>query len=128
MSVPQHLAKWPAVAAVAVLCIAGCATNPPADPQIAVAKQSMARAEQSGAPQDAQAELSVARDKLAQAEKANADHKAPLATQLAEQANVDAQVAEATALQQRAHKAAAQFDASMQTLQQESQRNSQPQP
>ncbi len=128
MSLIPHAGRCVAVAIAGTFFVFGCASNPPADPQIAVAKQSMARAEQSGAPQDAQAELSVARDKLAQAEKANADHKEPLATQLAEQANVDAQVAEATALQQRAHKAAAQFDASMQTLQQESQRNSQPQP
>ena len=47
--------------------------------------------------------------------------------ELAEQANVDAQVAEAMALQQRSHKAAMDFDASMQTLQQESSRSSQPQ-
>ena len=87
----------------------------------------MSRAEQSGAPQAAPTELAAARDKLAQAEKANASHTLPLATQLAEQANVDAQVAEASALQQRSHKAAADFDASMQTLQQESQRNTQAQ-
>ena len=87
----------------------------------------MARAEQSGAPQDDPTDLAAARDKLARAEKANDTHTLPLATQLAEQANVDAQVAEATALQQHSHKAAMDFDASMQTLQQESQRNSQPQ-
>jgi hypothetical protein len=45
---------------------------------------------------------------------------------LAEQANVDAQVAEATAQQQLAHKAATEFDASMQALRQESMRSSQP--
>jgi hypothetical protein len=41
------------------------------------------------------------------------------ATALAEQANIDAQVAEATAQQQRSRKAAMEFDASMQTLRQE---------
>ena len=116
-----------AAAMAAALCLVACASNPAADGQIAVAKESVARAEQSGAPQAAPTELAAARDKLAQAEKANASHTLPLATQLAEQANVDAQVAEATALQQRSHKAAMDFDASMQTLQQESQRNSQPQ-
>ena len=116
-----------AAAIAASLCIAACASNPPAEPQIAVARESLARAEQAGAPQAAPTELAAARDKLARAEKANADHSEPLATQLAEQANVDAQVAEATALQLRAHKAAMDFDASMQTLQQESQRSSQPQ-
>lgn len=127
MRVLPNPGQLAAVALVATLCIASCATNPPADPQIALAKQSVARAEQAGAPQNAQAELEVARDKLARAEKANADHKEPLAMQLAEQANVDAQVAEATALQQHSHKAAVDFDASMQTLQQESMRNSQAQ-
>ena len=112
------------MAALAVtLGLAACASNPAADEQIAVAKESVQRAEQSGAPQAAPTELAAARDKLARAQKANEDHK-PLAVQLAEQANVDAQVAEATALQQRSHKAAADFDASMQTLQQESQRGS----
>jgi len=124
MSLP-YIPHQRVVAALAVaLFLAACASNPAADEQIAVAKQSIARAEQSGAPQAAPNELAAARDKLAQAQKANESHTLPLATQLAEQANVDAQVAEATALQQRSHKAAADFDASMQTLQQESQRGS----
>jgi Domain of unknown function (DUF4398) len=127
MSFLASSGKCVAAAIAATLCVAACASNPAADEQIAVAKESVARAEQSGAPQAAPTELAMARDKLAQAEKANASHTLPLATQLAEQANVDAQVAEATALQQRSHKAAMDFDTSMQTLQQESQRNSQPQ-
>ena len=111
-------------ALAATLCLVACASNPAADEQIAVAKESVQRAEQSGAPQAAPNELAAARDKLAQAQKANESHTLPLATQLAEQANVDAQGAEATAIQQRSHKAASDFDASMQTLQQESQRAS----
>jgi len=110
-----------------MLSFAAFASNPAADEQIAVAKQSVARAEQAGAPQDAPTELATARDKLAQAEKANAKHDKPLAERLAQQASVDAQVAEATALQTHSHKAATEFDASMQTLQQESQRNTQAQ-
>jgi hypothetical protein len=43
---------------------------------------------------------------------------------LANQATIDAQVAEATAQKERAAKAAAEFDASMATLRQESNRNS----
>jgi hypothetical protein len=120
--------KGIAAALVAVACLVACASNPAADEKIAVAKDAVTRAEQSGAPQAAPTELASARDKLAQAVKANADHKLPVANDLADQANVDAQVAEATALQQRSHKAAADFDASMQTLRDESQRNSQPQP
>jgi hypothetical protein len=45
---------------------------------------------------------------------------------LAEQADVDAQLAEAMATQQRSHKTATEFDASMQALRQESMRSSQP--
>jgi Domain of unknown function (DUF4398) len=97
-----------------------------ADEKIAVAKSSIARAEQSGAPQAAPVELATARDKLARAEKANANHDEKPAARLADQANVDAQVAEATAIQQRSKKAEAEFDTSMQALRQESNRPTQP--
>jgi Domain of unknown function (DUF4398) len=90
-----------------------------------VAKESVQRAEQSGAPELAPVEMAAARDKLARAEKAAADREAVPANQLAEQANVDARLAEATAQQQRARKAAMEFDASMQALRSESMRNAQ---
>jgi hypothetical protein len=64
--------------------------------------------------------LAKARDKIALAEKANADHDSKPAIKWAEQADVDARVAEASADQQRAHKAAAEFDLNMQALRQES--------
>ncbi len=86
----------------------------------------MQRAEGSGAPEFAPVELAGARDKLARAEKANADREIQPALLLAEQANADAELAEATAQQQRSHKAAAEFDAGMQTLRQESLRASPP--
>jgi glutathione synthase/RimK-type ligase-like ATP-grasp enzyme len=94
--------------------------------KIAVARDSLRRAEQSGAPEFAPVELATARDKLARAEKAVANHDAEPATQLAEQADVDARLAEATANQQRAHKAAVEFDASMAALRQESMRATPP--
>jgi Domain of unknown function (DUF4398) len=102
---------------------AACASTPIPNEKIAVAKASVQRAEQSGAPELAPVELAAARDKLSRAEKAAADHEAQPATMLAEQANVDAQLAEATAIQQRSHKAATEFDASMQALRQESMRS-----
>jgi hypothetical protein len=113
-------------AAIALSCIAmaAYASNPAADETIAVAKAAVERAEQSGAPQAAPVELAAARDKLARAEKANADHRAKPAIALADQATIDAQVAEATAQKERAAKAAAEFDASMSTLRQESNRTS----
>jgi lipoprotein-anchoring transpeptidase ErfK/SrfK len=115
------------LAAVTVgMGVAACASSPVADEKIAVAKASVQRAEQSGAPQAAPVELAEARDKLSRAEKANTDHDMQPATVLAEQANIDAQVAEASAQQQKSRKAALEFDASMQALRQESQRASQP--
>jgi hypothetical protein len=116
-----------ALIAAAVLAVAGCASTPIPNEKIAVAKASVQRAEQSGAPEFAPVELAAAKDKLNRAEKAAASDREPQpATMLAEQANVDAQLAEATALQQRSHKAATEFDVSMQALRQESMRSSQP--
>jgi len=121
-----RLTKGVAAVAATLAALAACASNPAADEKIAVAKASLQRAEGSGAPEFAPVELASARDKLAHAEKENADRHLPPATVLAEQANVDAQLAEATAQQQRSHKAATEFDTSMQALRQESMRSSQP--
>jgi hypothetical protein len=113
-----------AAIALSLIVTAAYAGSPVADETIAVAKAAVQRAEQSGAPQAAPVELAAARDKLARAEKANADHRPKPAIALADQATVDAQVAEATAQKERAAKAAAEFDASMSTLRQESNRAS----
>ena len=115
-----------AVVAAAVLAAAGCASTPIPNERIAVAKASVQRAEQSGAPEFAPVELAAARDKLNRAEKAASAREGQPATMLAEQADVDAQLAEATAMQQRSHKAATEFDVSMEALRQESMRSSQP--
>lgn len=112
-------------ACIAVCTIAGCASTPVPLEKIAVAKAAVQRAEQSGAPEYAPVELSTARDKLNRAEKAAADHDAEPATLLAEQANIDAQLAEATATEHHSHAAAAEFDASMQALRNESLRSTQ---
>ena len=114
-------------AACAVICIglAACASTPIPNEKIAVAKASVQRAEQSGAPELAPVEMAAARDKLVRAEKAAADREAEPANRLAEQANVDARLAEATAQQQHSRKAAMEFDASMQALRSESMRSTQ---
>jgi len=125
------LVKGTAIGTAVVLGVLGMAVyagTPIPNEKIAVAKSSIQRAEQSGAPEFAPVELASARDKLARAETAAAHRDAQPATMLAEQANVDAQLAEATAIQQRSHKAAIEFDASMQALRQETQRTSQPTP
>ena len=110
----------------ACAAMAACASTPIPNEGIAVAKSSVQRAEQAGAPELAPVEMAAAREKLARAEKAAAAHEAIPATELAAQANVDARLAEATAVQQRSHKAAMEFDASMQALRNESMRSTQP--
>src|SRR3984957_14321076 len=126
MLIGKFDSKYAVLCAVIALSAAGCATTPVPNEKIAVAKSSVQRAEQSGAPELAPVEMAAARDKLARAEKAAADHDALPATQLAEQANVDAQLAEATAQEQHSHKAATEFDANLQALRQESLRSTQP--
>ena len=114
----------------ALLCIGSAATagTPSASEAIAVAKASVHRAEQSGAPEYAPVDLAASRDKLARADKAVANRKIDLANQLADEANLDAQVAEATAVREKSRRAAADFDASMVTLRQESTRPTQATP
>jgi hypothetical protein len=120
----SKLTRGAAAIAVTVVALAACTSNPVADEKIAVAKSSVQRAESSGAPEYAPVELATARDELARAEKKNADRDLQPATMLADRAIVDAELAEATAQQQRSHKAAMEFDASMQTLRQETTRSS----
>ena len=121
----SRFSQGAAACAVIAIGLAACASTPIPNEKIAVAKESVQRAEQSGAPELAPVEMAAARDKLARAEKAAADREAVPANQLAEQANVDARLAEATAQEQRARKAAMEFDASMQALRSESMRNAQ---
>jgi hypothetical protein len=118
-----------AIAGVALaLGCAACASTPVPHEKIAVAKASLQRAEQSGAPELAPVEMAAARDKLSRAEKAAADRNGDSAAQLADQANADAQLAEAIAQEKHSAKAAAELDASLQALRNESQRSSQPAP
>lgn len=120
----RYLNSIGAAIALSIIATAASAKSPVADETIAVAKAAVERAEQSGAPQAAPVELASARDKLARAVKANADHQPKPAIAMADQATIDAQVAEAKAQKERAAKAASEFDASMATLRQESNRSS----
>jgi Domain of unknown function (DUF4398) len=122
----SNVAGGVSLSTILALSVAGCATTPIPNEQLAVAKSSVQRAEQYGAPELAPVEMATARQELASAEKAAADHQPLPATQWAEKANVDAQLAEATAQERRAHKAATDFDASMTALRQETQRSAQP--
>jgi Domain of unknown function (DUF4398) len=121
------LARIAFVLVAGTLSVVARAGNHAADDKIAVAKAAVEHAEQAGAPAAAPVELASAREKLARAEKANADRELKPAAAWADQANIDAQVAEATALLARSNKAAAEFDAGLQTLRQEAARSSQQQ-
>ena len=102
---------------------AGCASTPIPNEKIAVAKASVERAEQAGGVEYAPVEMQAARDKLNRAQRANSDHDSVPAADLADQANADAKLAEATAQEHKSRKAAAELDASLQSLRQESNRN-----
>jgi Domain of unknown function (DUF4398) len=123
----QRLIEAAAAGAV-IVALAACASSPIPNEKIAVARDSVQRAEQSGAPELAPVELASARDKLQRAEKAAADRDAQPATMLAEQANVDAQLAEATAQEHKAHKAVTELEASLAALRQESAHTEPPPP
>ena len=112
--------------AATTFCLTAGAANRPSDDKIAVAKAAIDHAEQAGGPEAAPVEMASAREKIARAEKANAHHDFKPAAAWADQANIDAQVAEATASQARSSKAAVEFDASLQTLRQETNRAAQP--
>lgn len=121
----RHSIRGAAIAAALLISFSAIASTRLSNEIMAVAKDSVQRAEQAGAPEFAPVELAAARDKLARADKAAAEHDADLATRLAQQANADAQLAEAEAVQQKSHKAAVEFDASMLALRQESNRPTQ---
>jgi Domain of unknown function (DUF4398) len=121
----SKFARGATACTVIAIGLAACVSMPMPNEKIAVARASVQRAEQAGAPELAPVEMAVARDKLARAERAAADRAAEPANRLAEQANVDARLAEATAQQQRSRMAAMEFDASMQALRSESMRSTQ---
>jgi len=118
-------ASFVAIGAV-VLSVAANANTPVPSDRLAVAHESVQRAERSGATEIAPVQLASAKDKLNRAENAAVHHDGLSAAQYADQAIVDAQLAEAMATQQKSHKAAMEFDASMQALRTESMRSSQP--
>jgi Domain of unknown function (DUF4398) len=114
--------------AALIAAMTACASGPVPLEQLAVAKESVQRAEQAGATELAPVELSTARDKLQRAQQAAANHDGQVATRLADQANVDAQLAEATAREHKSHQAEMELQASLQALRQESSHDPSPPP
>jgi hypothetical protein len=99
--------------------IVACASTPMPVEKLAVAKTSIARAEQAQAAQFAQVELNAARNKYAAAQAAADKKDAQVAARLADQADVDAQLAESTARAKQQAQLVAEMDASLRDLRNE---------
>jgi len=103
--------------------IVACASAPVPVDKLAVAKNSVERAEQAQAAQFAQVELNTARSKLAAAQAAADKRDADVAARLADQAEVDAQLAEFTARAKQQQQLVNEMDASLRDLRNETLRN-----
>ena len=99
--------------------IVACATEPMPVEKLALAKNSLERAEQAQAAQFAQIELNSARNKYAAAQAAADKHDADVAARLADQADIDAQLAESTARAKRQEQLVTEMDASLRDLRNE---------
>jgi hypothetical protein len=90
--------------ALAIGLMAGCASTPVPDDEIAVSKRAVESALSAGGAEFAPVELKTAQDKVASAEDAVEDHDNLKALHLAEAAEVDAKLAENKALAAKAEK------------------------
>ena len=99
--------------------IVACAATPMPVEKLAVAKNSIERAEQAQAAQFAQVELASARDKFAAAQAAADKNKAQVAARMADQADIDAQLAESTARARQQEQLATEMDAGLRDLRNE---------
>jgi hypothetical protein len=99
--------------------LAGCASDPAPEAELAAAQVAVDEAEEANAPAQASGPYELARDKLDRARDAVEDGEMVEARRLAEQALVDAQLAEAQARSEVARQNAAELRASIETLQDE---------
>jgi hypothetical protein len=108
----------------AALAVSGCSAAQPPVATVASAEMAVRQADESPAPQHAQAELRVAREKLAAAQKALNDEDYEEARRLAEQATVDAQFAQAKANSVQTQQEAAELRKTIDALRDEAVRSS----
>jgi hypothetical protein len=102
---------------------AGCASQPPVpSEQITKARTLVEQADKSNAQRYAAADLQRAHDELSNADKAVSERKYADARRYAEDAQVDADLASARASSGEAQRAAQEINRGMDSLQQESQR------
>lgn len=120
------MAQWRRGISLASLCaalgIAGCASTPMPNAEVARAAARVEQARQSGAGQAAPMELKSAEDHLRDARAAVDKKNAEDARALANKAELDAQLAQAKLERQQAEKAAAEVKAATDSLRQESER------
>jgi len=112
-----------AICCIVAFGIVACAATPMPTDKLAVAKNSVDRAEQAQAAQFAPVELTSARNKLAAAQAAADKRDADVAARMADQAEVDAQLAEYTARARQQERLASEMDASLRDLRNETLRN-----
>jgi hypothetical protein len=99
--------------------LAGCASGPAPDAELAAAGVAFDQAEDADAAARAPAPYALARDKLERARAASADGENIEARRLAEEALVDAQLAEAAARSEIARQNAEELRRSIETLREE---------
>jgi len=115
------------LAAAALLAIAGCASTPPPNQELTLARAAIDEAVQADAQRYAPQELTSARQNLGRAEAAVQRDDNLVAARLAEQARADAQLAAARARAVNAEQAAEALAQSLEILRQETLRNTEQQ-
>ena len=115
----------PALALLAALALASCASTPAPNAQVAVSTAAVANAGAAGGAEAAPTEMRLARDKLARANAAMVAKDYDLARSLAEEAEVDAQLAGVKARSGRASKAAVEVQDASRVLREEMNRKPQ---
>jgi hypothetical protein len=107
------------IGAAMLVGIAGCASGPAPEAEMAAAELALTQAEDAEVAARAPAPYALARDKLERARNAMADGENVEARRLAEQALVDAQLAEAEARSEVAREHADELRQSIETLREE---------
>ena len=120
----KHTTLHPLAAVAAMLAVAGCASTPPPNQELTLARAAIDEAAEADAQRYAARELTSARQNLSRAEAAVQRNDNLVAARLAEQARADAQLAAARARAVNAEQAAQALEQGIETLRQEMLRNS----
>jgi len=122
---PHSRAGMSLALALLMAAAGGCATNAPANDQIAASQAAITRASAMGANEFAPIEMKSARDRMVRANEAVAAREYVLANALSQEALKDVQLAEVKVQSEKAQRAAMQLREDRRVLQNEIQRNTQ---